>query len=339
MPDISHLCALSQILSVSTDVLLGNFPAEERTFIGIDGGGTKTEFVLINEHGKLLNRILLGGMNPNAYGAEAACELLRRGIDALHPADMNVCGIYIGGAGLGSGNNAEIVRTLLRKAYPKIKIDCGTDICNVIACSSDPENCIAVICGTGSVVYSYQDGVLTRTGGAGYLLEKSGSGYDIGREALHAALQERDGSGEKTLLTAMVEERLGGTVWSCIHELYKKDISFIASFAPMVFDACAKKDAVAGRILQETIDRLAFLISVAVKKAPSAKTVVLSGSVFTKNDMFLTMLSQKLDPGLKTETLVYPQVWGACLQSARLCGLSVMPSVENFMEQYNAISF
>ena len=59
LPDIAHLWRLAEIFCVSVDVLLGNDTPKEKTLIGVDGGGTKTEFILINEKGTLLKRVLL----------------------------------------------------------------------------------------------------------------------------------------------------------------------------------------------------------------------------------------------------------------------------------------
>ena len=49
IPNIENLCMLSEIFSVSVDDLLGKKTDSERKMIGIDGGGTKTEFVLFSE--------------------------------------------------------------------------------------------------------------------------------------------------------------------------------------------------------------------------------------------------------------------------------------------------
>lgn len=336
LPDIAHTCRLSELFGVSTDSLLGNHSHKEKTLIAVDGGGTKTEFVLIDLQGRLLKRLVLSGSNPNLYGIDAACTVLKSGIETLLQADSQVQGIYIGGSGMGLGENARLVCTTLKAAHPHIRIFCDSDIRNVLACSDDPDNSIAVICGTGSVVYACNEGKLTRLGGSGYLLDKQGSGYDIGREAIFAALEHRDGTGAATLLTDMVEKRLGGTVWDCLHKLYKKHTAFIAAFAPLVFEAYAQKDGVAVRIVEENCRRLAHLISVAAQKSPKAKTVLLSGSLF-KSAVFRQTLCAMFSGDLQLRPLMLPQIWGACLQCARLCGLEP-PAEELFMSQYQIVA-
>lgn len=335
VPDLARLYGLTQVLSATADELMGTQP-KEKAFIGIDGGGTKTEFVMINERGDLLNSVILGPSNPNTRGMEEAFSVVKQGIDSFSPREANVQGVFFGGAGLGTGSYAEEMRTMLQKAYPDMKVDCGTDILNVIACGSQPDNCIAAICGTGAVVFATNEGTLFRTGGAGYKFDKYGSGYDMGRLAITAALEERDGTGPETMLTQLVEERLGCNVWDAVQDLYKKDVSYIASFSPLVHTAYGKNDAVARGILEACSDRLAHLITVTQKKAPKARTLVLSGSLFQKSEVFLGLVKERIDPTLKMELPTCPPVWGACLRCAKQCGLESTPSLDVFMKQYNA---
>lgn len=320
---------LARGLSVSADALLGSRPFEGSGFIGIDGGGTKTEFVLIDAQGYRINSTVLEGSNPSNCGMEKTLEILRRGIDFLRSDERKVEGIFFGGAGLGKGTIGDAIQTALEKAYPGIRIGCGNDICNVIACCSQPDNCIAAISGTGCIVYSSVGGELRSTGGHGYLFDHNGSGFDIGRDAVIAALEDRDAIGPHTLLTRMVEETLGVSLEH--HNLYRRGVSYLASFAPLVFQAEEQGDAVAGEILKRNSDHMAHLIRTARTKAPEANTVILSGSLFSRNDRFFDLVTAQLDPDMKVERLIWPPVWGACLRAAGLCGVSPLPDVECFL--------
>lgn len=338
VPDVENLCALSKLLSVSLDVLLDNRPADMVGLIGIDGGATKTEFVLIDETGRCLNTIVLPGCNPNACGVEKTLEILRQGIDFLRPQEMNVAGIHFGGAGMFSGNYGDMVCAALQKAYPNLKISCANDISNVIACCEKPELCIAAISGTGCVVYSHRSGQLRRFGGIGYLFEGSGSGYDMGRDAITAALRAGDGLGESTLLTQLVEQRLGGPAWNSIQELYRREPAYIASFSLLVSQAAEEDDPVAQQILRRNALHMASLIRAAHQHIPDARNVILSGSLFANNDRFFQTVTEALDPGLSVDRMTCPPVWGACLQAARLCGMETMPDLEVFICSRNNLT-
>ena len=58
---------------ISIDTLLSGSGDSEKMMIGIDGGGTQTEFVLFSESGRVLNRIVLGG-SKSKYGWNGECN-------------------------------------------------------------------------------------------------------------------------------------------------------------------------------------------------------------------------------------------------------------------------
>lgn len=239
MPDLSNLCMLSEIFSTSLDKLTGNIVKtdEGKAFIGIDGGATKTEFVLFLDNGVILKRIVLEGCNPNACGINKAFEVLKSGIDVLFAVKHDIVGIFAGISGCFSGNNSKLLSDMFSKTYPFMPITLSSDISNVFASATDLENCIAVICGTGFSIYCKVKEQFLRVGGWGYLLDDIGGGYGIGRKALIAALAERDGFGEPTLITKLVEEKLGSKVWDSIDKIYSGGDNLIATFAPLVFEA------------------------------------------------------------------------------------------------------
>ena len=272
----------------------------------------------------------LSGSNPSICGLEEAITILRRGIDFLRPSVMNVIGIFVGGAGLDVREDADAVLSALRGAYPQYQIGCNNDILNVIACSARPDRCVAAISGTGCIVKSCVDGVTRRVGGLGHLFERYGSGYDMGRDAITAALWARDGTGEKTILTGLVEKELGGQAWENLQTLYHMSVSRIAGFAPLLLQAAERKDAVALEILQQHSTYMAKMICTALSHGDDLHHVIFSGSMFCISEVFFQMVAQQLDPGLTLERLAFPPAWGACLQCAKLCGLEP-PLLENFL--------
>ena len=72
-------------------------------YLGIDGGGTKTELCLADKDGTILSSALFRASNPNDIGIDATCALLSKGIDKVTKdydrADISVfAGIEIGRA-------------------------------------------------------------------------------------------------------------------------------------------------------------------------------------------------------------------------------------------------
>lgn len=335
VPDISNLCALSELLSVSVDTLLGNSPTQKKMYIGVDGGGSKTEFVSFDQNGILLDRLVLGPCNPNAIGVSATVSLLCTGIDRLCANRAELGGVYVGSAGFLLGDNARDIRAALKKSYPHVKIKCNTDILNVVAGCTDEENCLAVICGTGSTVCVKEGEALTRLTGWGYLLSKSGSGFDIGRDALFAALEHREGLGEATAITDLVEKRIGHSVIDDIHRIYAEGQSYVASFAPAVIQAYEQGDAVAGTILENNAHRLAHVINHACRSYNCGTTIVLAGGLVTAESPFLHILRPLLPSDMNILLPKMPQVMGACVMCARLCNLETAPLIAQFAKQYD----
>ena len=329
IPDVENLCRIAEILDVSVDALLAESMAQ-RLLIGVDGGGTKTEFVLFSEQGYVLKRVIRGGCNPNTCGLETTLSVLKSGVDELLLSGKTAAAIFVGAAGFTTGNYASQISNALHRWYPNTKIHCDTDIRNVIGSAIRQEDCIAAICGTGSVVYVNRSGELARLGGWGYLLDQGGSGYDIGRDALTTALAQRDGIGAESHITQLVEARLGDTVWNKIHDIYQGGAACVASFAPMVFEAYQQGDAKAEEILMRNAARLAELINQAHEMNPAETTVVVAGSVISKSDIYLNLLKSMLHPELDVVVPERSQIFGACVQCCRLVGVSVDDLYANY---------
>ena len=334
VPDIENLCMISDVLGVSLDVLLSRSTDDVKVMIGIDGGGTKTEFIMFTEDGVIIEKLLLGPCNPNAIGIEASTEVLVKGINTLLAVNLGVCGIYVGSAGFLLGNNSQQIRNSLKKYYPHIKIRCASDMLNVVASATDAENCVAAICGTGSVVLVKEGDTYTRLGGWGFLLNKSGSGYDIGRDALCAAGAEMDGMGEHTLLTDLIKSKIGDSVSDVVDKVYKNDQSYIASFAADVFYAYHKGDKIAENILRENAESISKIINHAVQNYNCGNKLILSGGIVTKNPEFIEIMKGFLVSNLEIIIPDYAQSLGACVLCAKHCGVSTDGLIEKLAKQY-----
>lgn len=338
VPEIDKLCSVAEILEVSLDALVEDSPVRDRVLIGVDGGGTKTEFILFRESGELLKRVVLEGANPNHKGLDGCVNILREGINQLLEPGMELAGLYIGCAGFQSGGYGEKVRGLLQKQYPRSRLQCHSDVMNIIACGSSSHRCVAAICGTGSVVYANENRNIHRLGGGSYLLDTRGSGFDIGRDVLRTALNEQDGIGPKSLITALVTQRLGTTVWETVPKIYREGASFVASFAPIAFDAYERGDQVAEQILRSHAEYLADLIGKAAKMYDCGKVLVLAGSIFTKVPAFRDLVLALLPADLQVEVPTLPPVCGACRLACELLNIDHRILGEGFARQYEKLT-
>lgn len=340
VPELSKLCEMANMFNVSVDTLIGNskYNTTEKVLIAIDGGGTKTEFVLFEESGTIIKRIVLDGSNPTSCGIDRTCQILKEGIDSLMSVHPNVIGIYAGISGAGGGDPEKKIPKFLREAYPKQETKCNSDVLNVVASTIDLntelDKCVAVICGTGSVAFTYDGDKQERTAGWGFLLDGAGSGYDFGRDALCAALAERDGLGDKTLITPMVEAKIGGTVWDNISEVYSREKGFIASFASIVFDAYSRGDNVAAQIIEKGTDRLAHMINRAARNLDSGALVVMAGGLMAYSDILIGQIKRKVNKEFNFVVPVLPQIYGASVLCAKMCGIKNSTFRDKFNNDY-----
>lgn len=336
VPDLENLCMLSHILHISTDRLLGRTEAlsRGRVMVAIDGGGTKTEFVLFTEQGEILERLCLHGSNPNSVGLDNAKLTLKSGIEQLMMVNGDICGIYAGIAGCGNASVQRSLLNYLQKLCPSIPCRVGSDILNVIYSAPVQDRCIAVICGTGSVVYAKTASQLVRIGGWGPLWESGFSGYDFGRDALLAALKARDGLSQPTALLNMVEKTLGGDVWEKINEIYKLPREEIGAYAKLVFDAYLRDDEIARQIIEKNANQLALLINTAAENYDCGIEVVIAGGMISQKDILQPHLQPKLLPGLKLHFNDMPQICGAAAKCCGTLGIETPAFKEIFYKNY-----
>ena len=179
--------------------------------IGIDGGGTKTLGVLTDLAGSVLTSATVGATNPNDITPEASADRLtelchtlleQAGLtrDALRESSL-----FFGIA--GGINHGPTLERLLGDRLTAAALRVRSDAHILLSGEVPTGDGACIICGTGSVCFLRRGEEIHRIGGWGYLLDSGGSGYDIGRDALEAALRAFDGRGEPTLLTDLLTTR------------------------------------------------------------------------------------------------------------------------------------
>jgi len=316
IPDLENAVRLSEVFGISVDQLL--YDEKEKLYVGIDGGGTKTEFCCFTLDGTVRNRVFGSASNPNDVGKDRCVEILLKGIEEV-TGGVRPKRIFAGIAGAGAGDWKKILREELSPKWQgEFFVD--SDAANALSLGSDPDHSAMVICGTGSCVFVREGNECHRLGGWGQLFDESGSAYDVGKDAIRHCLGVLDGLEEKSLLFSAVEEKLGCGIWEGIPFLYEKGRSYIASFALPVVKTFEQGDPVSERILQKNADRLGLLLKTAMKKFGGIDTFVEAGSFF-KCTAFKEMVEIKsgcrlVDPGL-------PPIYGACVEALRRGGENI----------------
>jgi N-acetylglucosamine kinase-like BadF-type ATPase/DNA-binding XRE family transcriptional regulator len=338
LPDVQHLCLLADVLGISLDKLTGRISDNVcgKLMIGIDGGGSKTEFCLFAEDGTVLRRKRLGGTNPNVYDISTVQNTLKTGIDLLLDGYTGVTAIFAGIAGCGIPKRAETVLKFLKEQYPRMQIEVKGDSLNSIYSTPYYNSCVVAIVGTGTVIFAKNAETVTRIGGWGYLLEKGYSGYYLATEVLRAVMAHEDGIGAPTALTPKLQKKLGGRAVDHIGTLYGKSNDEIASFAKILFEAFDEGDAVALDIVTKNITVLNKMLQKVFEKHPDCdKKLVITGGLTNRRDILL----RYLEAGDGVE-LVFPDlapIYGACHYCAHTFGEPGADFHEAFKNSYKEI--
>lgn len=331
LPDLENASRLADILNVKLDALLEE--SNVNFLIAIDGGGTKTEFILFEANGAIRKRIVLESTNPNIVGLEKCLQTLYNGIDTLcaNTPVSQVKTIFAGISGVSTGDYIETLKSNLSKRYG-IDSYVDTDGINMLSMAHDPKNAAIVICGTGSSVFVRKNYEKTRIGGWGYLFDQPGSAYSIGNKALCHALAVGDRLEKPTVLSQKIEEKIGGKAFPRLSDIYEKGISYIASLAPIVVECAENGDTVSKKILEKDASDLARLINHAQKEYGAPDEFLCAGG-FLENKYFRELLCEK------AKTPLYfaenKQIYGASLECMRLAGIEVNKDFKNkFNESY-----
>jgi len=291
----------------------------KKYFLGIDGGGTKTEAVLCDESGHIVHRWKTASTNPNDVGIDTAVDRLCCMIREAHSlvGETVIC-VFAGVA--GALNNKEELLSGLRQQFPNDMISVNSDAINLLSSEiADGDGC-CLICGTGSVCFVRHGEKITRIAGWGYLLDSSGSGFSMGREALEAVLRAHDGRGDATLLTGAITQKLDGTPWDKLTEIYEGGKPFIASFAPCVLQCAEEGDRIAFEIIWRQASYLSECLVAAfntVGKWEETLSVVLGGGIFQASTLLIDLLKQNATVPLNLILAQAPPVFGAVWEAVR----------------------
>ena len=287
--------------------------------LGIDGGGTKTEFLLTDLNGKEIKRLIIGASNPVSTSIENTYNVLNDGIKELCKGlNLSEISVYAGIAGAKSGDNQQLINSFLSK-FNFASYECGSDIDLALEVTLKGENGTAVIMGTGIVAFARSGENLHRSGGRGYMIDKGGSGFHFGSEALNSAFEFIDGRGGSKTILKLVEKKLGKSLESSVAEIYGGGASFVASFAPVVFEAFNLGDSQVSEIIDRNAYEAAKIINGARKSLKNNENkIVVCGGLCKQKEILYPFLMKYIEGNFSLEFLDEPMVNGAISLAGRI---------------------
>jgi len=305
--------------------------------IGVDGGGTKTELVLVDISGNYIGRAKVGSSNYQGIGGEKLKETLLEGFSQLMKStnviDQKIDHIFLGLAGAGRESDRKEIKALFNNTEFQDKISVDSDAIVALAGAFGTAPGIIIISGTGSICFGKSsEGKVVRSGGWGYLLGDEGSGYYIGRKATMAALKDFDGRGDKTKLRSALEQHFNLTsIELIIPQIYQNKIDriAIAQLAPIVFEYANNGDGVAEEIIRQTgreLGKLAKAVAEKLNFSNEEIRVALIGSIFKQKEMLINDISKELYEiswNIEISDSLFEPQFGAALMAMQKCKIEI----------------
>lgn len=271
--------------------------------LGIDGGGSKTVCVLMDNLHQVLGPGEAGPSNYQSIGIEATLQSMQSAIHNAVEAEIiantvNIEAICLGLAGVGRAADIEVVKGLVQELQNNkyLPITWALQPANIVICNDalialvggigQPVG-IVVAAGTGSIVFGRNhEGHTKRVGGWGYILGDEGSAYKIAIAGMNAALKSYDGREISTSLLEDFKQHLDlKNIEDLIEVIYRREwgVKQIAALAPIVDFAAASGDIVANIIIDDAVKELAKATSTvidAIFSPDSVLEIVTTGSVW-----------------------------------------------------------
>jgi N-acetylglucosamine kinase-like BadF-type ATPase len=189
---------------------------------------------------------------------------------------------------------------------------------------------IITISGTGSIAFGRNaEGKTARAGGWGYVFGDSGSGFDLARRALQAALRFEEGWGPPTALHSMLLDATGASdANDLLHRFYTTEYPRprIAALSKLVDQAAQSGDAAALEIVELAAGELAHLAAAVRKQLfePGEEArVAYIGGVFRSamlRECYIALVDS--EAGNRCGPPEYGPAAGALIEAYRAAGIS-----------------
>jgi N-acetylglucosamine kinase-like BadF-type ATPase len=313
--------------------------------LGVDGGGSKTHAVIVDDQGQLLGFATNGPSNWETAGLRGAQDAIReaaeralsfggRRFDELRSAAFGLAGLDWDSdvprlTGMVDGMGLPCEYALVNDAFVALR-------------AGVPDGYgVVLVAGTGAVAAGRnRAGKTFRTPGQGAILGDEGSASDVSDEAVRAVANAYTGRGPATALTEELCSLAGCRSAEELLEQYSRGVQAPRTAAPAVMRAAAAGDEVARRIVAwagRALGESAVLVARRLDMLDQRFDVVLSGGLFrTGSEQLLGVMSEVVHPhapGARLSPLSPPPVVGAALMALDRLGLTLDGEHRRALEQ------
>ena len=143
---------------------------KQQLILGVEGGGTKTDWILVQKKGNSTLIVEEGQLPPTNFRLITEPQLLET--LRLMPTQISKVGVFL--AGCITSDDRSKLRKLSQQVWPSAEILVGSDRDSGFAAAFQDRDGIIVISGTGSAVTGRKNGKVENAGGRGHLLGDRG---------------------------------------------------------------------------------------------------------------------------------------------------------------------
>lgn len=265
--------------------------------VAVDGGGSKTDAVLLSRDGRVLARRRGPGSSPQLDGLESSVRtvdaVIREVLEGREYSHLAQVSLYLSGLDLPAEIDAyRAAITPLPWAIEGIVVE--NDLHALLRAGTDSDDAVAIVCGTGmNAIGVRADNAQIRFPAIGSISGDWGGGSSLGAEVLWNAARAADGRGPSTMLSELLLAALGvDSIESLIEDYHfeRRSTSELSSLAPLIFRAAAAGDAVATAVVERQADEVVAYARACISRLGlqhEAVPIVVGGGVARSRDPLL----------------------------------------------------
>lgn len=273
-------------------------------YLGIDGGGTKTKVVVIDDQDQIIYEGSSGPSSIDTVTSEETLNSFKTALNLFYIKYQNITfeSIFCGLGGIVDEDDYHLVESLLKNLN-------GVNDSTYIRARNDMENALysglcfdegmTLICGTGMVSYGKDTFENThKAGGWGYKEGDLGSGYDLGMRALRHIIKAYDGRKSQDEFSKDIADQIGlkkANDFVDIMDKYYLNRTWIASLSPLVTKHANLGNVYAKEMIDLATDELALSVRAVFNNLRlKEKVLVIVGSLGNSGGYFVNQLHKKI---------------------------------------------
>ena len=304
-------------------------------YLGVDGGGTKTRFALMDDDGVLVAEAQTGTTYHPEVGLDGVQQILADGIaSVLAQVGATDAGAlayaFFGLPAHGEDTHATArLDAIPAQVLGHDRYRCDNDMVCGWAGSLACGDGINMVAGTGSIGYGQRQGVGARGGGWGEAFSDEGSAYWIAVQGLNAYSRMSDGRRPKGPLHVLINERLDlATDLDLCARIYGPGVGTraeIAQISRLVAEAARAGDDASQAIYARAGDELSAIV-IAIRNQlgfVEGETIPVSysGGAFSAGELLMRPFTEALhaaSPSFDLRTPLHEPHYGAALYAQRI---------------------